>query len=96
MDTKTLLSFLHLIKPALVSNGGKRAEFFPLSLAVAKDLNVLLDIPHRLLPGLVTPGKVSSVSGCPEAFHRGVVITVAAAAHRGLHLELLQKVTAFP
>ena len=55
MDTKTLRRFSHLIKPALESGGGKIVEFFLLFWGVVKDLNVLLDIPHRLLTRLVTP-----------------------------------------
>ena len=54
-DTKTLRSFLQFIKPALIGGRGKVAEFFLLSLAVIKDLNVLLEVPFRLLPGLVMP-----------------------------------------
>ena len=73
MDTETLRSFLYLIKPALVSNGGKIAEFFLLSLAVVKDLNVLLDIPFRLLPGLVMPveGQLG-FQGALEASNRAL------------------------
>lgn len=91
MDTKTLRSFLHWIKPALVGGRGEIAEFLLLSLAVVKNLNVLLDIPLRLLPGLVMPVKGQlGFQGAPEAFNRGVVIAIAPAAHGGLHLELLQ------
>ena len=73
---------MQLIKSALVSGGGKIAESFLLSLAVVEDLNVLLNIPHRLLPGSVTPMEGQfGFQGAPEAFNRGVVITVAPSAY---------------
>ena len=94
MDTKNLRRFLQLIKPALICSRGKITEFFLFSLAVIKDLNVLLNILHRLLPGLVSPVKGQlGFQGAPEAFHGGVIITIAPAAHGGLHLEPLQKLT---
>lgn len=58
-------------------------------LAIVEQFNVLGDLP----PGLLASGKPALVDRfvlhrAPEACDRGVIVTISAPAHRGLHAEL--------
>ena len=58
------------------------------SLAVVKDLDVLLDCPSALARVVYPDDESFRSSGCPEARHWRVVVAVSFARHRCLHAEL--------
>ena len=85
---------VHLVSLVFKGTGRRIAQRTVEPLAVVEDLDILKDDLTGSLPG----GEALAVNkfhfqGAPEAFHGGIVITVAAATHRSDQAGLTEGLT---